>query len=470
MSRSIEQIRDAIRINLLGIDNRLDLTVGPLWDYLISPIPRELYIIESQVEALKRYYSPNFSAVATPQEARDFAINFGTGPSIGNFAKTTVVFYRNSPPGNGLLYTVPVGSLVRTIDGTLVFRTLQQITMSGDYASTYFNPGLARYEIQTNVEAIAPGELYNIPAGHIRTMDKRVEGFDGIEQISAATGGTEPENSNEVARRVQAKFRGLERNSMLGIETRVREFEPNLISAVSIVKPTDRMEFRRYTSSPALDVYLHGTNLALFNEDYLAMGGETSLPISVNRTVQSITTVAVNGSILDASTWAFTPDTSLEYQLSTRADSKIEFELPLLPNDLVEISGYKNELLDDIQFLFLGENSLFFTDILVRSFINLPIIVGIECRLTTGDPDTLREMITAYIAEYIEPTIGGRLDILIPDTIRSILREKIPEIEAIKILQFRRKIGSMDIIEIISPYKNQIPVFDAVASSITVRL
>jgi hypothetical protein len=95
--------------------------------------------------------------------------------------------------------------------------------------------------------------------------------------------------------------------------------------------------------------------------------------------------------------------------------------------------------------------------------------VSLECRITSGDPDTIREQIVAFVTAYIQPT-SGIPTVLIPDALRSILKENIPEIEAVRILEFRRKYGSIDAVEIISPYKNQVPVYDSVASSITVRL
>ena len=470
MARTQDQISEALRASLLGIDNRLDLKVGPLWDYLIAPIPPQLALLENQIDTLKKYYSPNFANVATAEEARAFAINFGTGPSSGDFAHATVVFYRNSTPARGLTYSVPVGTLVQTIDGTLVYRTTQSVVMAGDYSSTYFNPVTQRYEIQTTVEAVAPGIIYNIPAGHIRRLHQGVNGFDGVEQISEASGGTEPEDSFEVAARVQDKFKGLEVNSLSGIPSVIKQAEPNYVKAVTVVKPTDRVEFRRLTSGPALDVYVSGQNLTLFTEDYLASGGETSVPIVLNRTALSIVSVAVDGDILPATEWLFTPDTSVEYQYSTKANSTIQFSTPLNVDSLVEITGYRNEMLTFLQSLFLEENSLFYTDILLRSFIDAPIVVSLECRISNGDSDSIRELVVAYIAEYIQPATGEIPEILIPDSIKSILRERIPQIESIKILEFRRKYGSIDAVETISPYKNQIPIFDSVASSITVRL
>jgi hypothetical protein len=469
MARSKEQIQDSLRTSIVNIDNRLDLKVGPLWDYLISPIPPELSTIESSIETLKIYYSPNFSTVATTKEARDFAVNFGTGPSIGNFARTTMVFYRNSAPASGLTYTVPIGALVQTIDGNLVYRTTQSAVMSGDYAATYFNPSTQRYEIQVSVEAIAPGVKYNIPANHIKRMQPTIAGFDGIVQIADAQGGTEPEDSYDVATRVQEKFKGLERNSISGIVTTIKQAEPTYVTAVSVIKPTDRVEFRRLTSGPALDVCIRGITSTQFSEDYLAFGGEVVVPITANRTVTGISSVMVNGNTLDSTTWLFLPDTTLEYQLSTRANPVVQLTTSLATNDLVEIVGIKNSLLDDMQSLFSGSNSIFYTDILLRSFVDLPIVVSLEVRITSGDPDTVREQIMSLLTYYIQPYTGIPT-VLIPDQIRNILKENIPEVDTVKILEFRRKLGSIDTVEIISPYKNQAPIFDTVAASITVRL
>jgi len=471
MARTKDQIADSIKASITGIDNRLDLKVGPLWDYLISPIPPELATLESQVEILKRYYSQNFSIVATPTEARNFAVNFGTGPSIGNFAKTVVVFYRNSAPSNGITYTVPIGALVQTIDGNLVFRTTQAATMSGDYAATYFNPSTQRYELSVPVEAVAPGIKYNIPANHIRKMQPAIGGFDGIIQYGAAVGGTEPEDSQAVAARVQEKFKGLERNSIGGITTLIKSAEPTLVGTVTVVKPTDRMEFRRLTSGPSLDVYAQGQNLVPFTEDYLAYGGEPTIPITVNRTAIGLSSLIINGTAIESTLWTFVPDTSLEYQYSTRANPKVQLDstISLAANDLVEMTGTKNDLLDSLQAIFAGDNSLFYTDVLLRSFIELPIIVSLEARIITGDPDSIRGQIATVLTYFIEP-LTGIPTILIPDTIQGLLKQTIPEIDTIKILEFRRKYGSINAVETVAPYKNQVPIFDTVAASITVRL
>lgn len=469
MARSLTQIRDAIKATLRTLDPTLDLEVGPLYDYLISPVPLELVALENQVERLKRFYSTTFADIATPEEARDFANNFGTGPDVGQVARATVVFYRTSIPGVGLDSTVPVGALVGTADQSLVFRAIQSATLYGAFASSNFNASTNRYELPVVVEAVAPGQRYNIPLGRITKMITTVPGFEGVAQISAANGGTEPEDALTLAQRVQLKFKGLDRNSIMGLASLGKQAFSTLIRDIRVVRPTDRVEFRRLTSGPSLDIYVDGVLPQQFTEDYLAISAERVIPLTANRTVTSISSVSVNGEILDADRWQFSPDLSAEYQYSTRANSAIQLVDPLSPNDLVEIVGTRNDLLDRLQLLYSSEDSVFQTDILVRSFIDLPIIVGLEVRINSGDSDTIKQYIQNYLTDYIDPQISVIPSLLVPDTIREQLRVLIPEIESVKIYEFRRKIGSVDSVEVIVPLKNQVPRFDSVASTITVR-
>jgi len=469
MARSLSQIRDSMKSTLRTFDPTIDLEVGPLYDYLIAPVPQALVSIENQVERLKRFYSTNFADVATPEEARDFANNFGTGPDPGGFARATVVFYRTSAPSLSQDSTVPVGALVGTADGTLVYRALQSVTLYGAFSSTNFNSSTNRYEVEVLVEAVAPGQRYNVPVGRINRIVTPVSGFEGVAQVNAAGGGTEPEDALTLAQRVQLKFKGLDRNSVNGLASLGKQAYSTLIRDIRVVRPTDRIEFRRLTSGPSLDIYVDGKLPQQFTEDYLATGGEKVVPIIANRTVTSVSNVTVNGESLSSTDWRFALDTSLEYQSSTRANSVIQLTTPLAANDLVEISGVRNDLLDRLQLLYLSEDSVFQTDILVRSYLDMPVVVGLEVRISSGEPDTVKRYIENYLSDYIDPQITAIPSLLLPDTIREQLRVLIPEIESVKIYEFRRKINSTDKVEIITPKKNQVPRFDSVASTITVR-
>ena len=468
MARSISQIEDSIKTTIRSLNPTMDLEVGPIYGTLIAPVAPEISSAEASVERLQKYYSANFADVATDEEARDFAVNFATGPSIGGIARGTVVFYRNSTPLNGEIYQIKVGDIVSTADRRLLYRVTQTTQMIGDYASTFYNPSTNKYEIQAFVEAVASGTLYNIPAGRIIRIMSTVLGVDGVEQRSPMAGGGEPETVAETVARVQTKFLGLDTHSVGGIISTTKAQFPEYVTDVKIVRPTDRIEFRRVTDGPSLDLYILGSLNSTFLEEYLATGGETVVSIVSNRTVTSIASVSVGGTVIDGTEWIYIPDTSLGFQGSTKASPKIQLTTALNAGEVVEITGTKNSILDSVQALYQpNDNTLFKTDILARSFLDLPVMIVMDIRINTGDPDTIQAAAQTYLVNMIQ---GGEIsDAIYPEVVKESLKGAIPEITAVKLLTFKRTYSSISEVEPIIPQKNQRPIYDQTNSNLVVR-
>lgn len=472
MARSTAQIAEALKTTLRDYNPTLDLEVGPLNDYLLAPLAPQLAVTEAETERLLRYYSPNFASAASPTEARNFANNFGSGPSGGEYARGRVIFYRNSTPAAGTTYTISVGDMISTKDSTLLYRVTQATSILGAYGPTYFNPSTNRYEVEVEVEAISPGSKYNIPTGRITRMLKVIEGMDGVEQRSAMAGGTEPENIIDTVLRVQGKFQGLDKNSVSGLIATAKALNPTNILDAKVIRPTDRLEFRRFTDSPALDLVISGSIYETFNETYIVPAGSPtqSVPITENRTAVGVDSVTVNGVLVTpGDSWVFQPDTSLDLRLSTRASPRIQFAYDLNPADTVVLTGTRNSLLDQVQTAYTDTTDMLFrTDILVRSFVPLPIQTNIEVRISGGDPDTIRSVIDQTLYSIIEPPQVPEQ--IIPEVTRELLAGLVPEITAIKITKFRRTEKGIAEVEIIQPLKNEIPRYDSLNSFITVRL
>ena len=469
MARTLREVHDSLKRTIQSLNPTVDLVVGPLYNNVVAPVAPEIVLIESAVERLQRYYSTNFEAAATPDEARNFAINFATGPSNGGYARGQITFYRRSLPLAGETYSVTVGSLVSTQDSTLMFRVITGVDLIGAYSATYYNPSNGRYEVMAFVEAVAPGTLYNIPVGRVVRLVSNLSGFDGVEQITNMTGGTEAEDISGTVSRVRAKFLGLDRNSVSGIVSTTKSAFPGLVLDMHVIRPTDRQEFRRVTDGPSIDLCIYGQRSSGFTEEYLGIGGETTINITVNRTVMSVDTVSIGGTALSSTDWTFIPDTSVELQGSTRANAKVHLANALSPGDIVSIVGAKNALLDDIQGMWASdENSLFKTDIMARSFVSLPVTTQIEARVSSvGDPDSIQATITSLVMAQIEADIIP--DSIYPDFLASYIRGMIPEISSLKLLKFKRTYSSQSDVEPIIPLKNQRPTYDLVNSNIVVR-
>jgi len=470
MGRSASEIEESMRNTLAEINPSIDFKVGPTYDYLLRPVPQELAFVEAQVDRLLRFYSGDFPVVASPTEARDFANNFGVSISLGERARGTVTFFRASPPTAGSTLTVPVGALVSTADATLIFRAVESVSMLGDFSDTYYNPTSNRYEITVPVQAVGPGTLYNVPPLRVGKILTAQLAFDGIQQNTRMSGGSEPESSFDLVNRVITQFKGINLGSIEGIAGMAKRFIPTGILDLKVIRPTDRLEFRRPTSGPALDLCLNGYDIQVFNEDYFAFGGETLITLK-ETSVTNVSGVSINGTSLDEDDWAFLPDTTPEYRDSTRAKNKIEFLSPLNPNDIVDIVGTKNTLLDRVQVLFVNNDlALFQTDVLVRAFVDLPIVVGVELRVKNSpnfnSTDT-QNLLATIVADYIEPFEVPeelRADLLVEN-----LRTQIPDLDSVRVFEFRRRYSSIEQVEVIRPLKNEIPKYDTTISTLTVR-
>jgi hypothetical protein len=221
---------------------------------------------------------------------------------------------------------------------------------------------------------------------------------------------------------------------------------------------------------PALDLCISGAVFDSFVGEYLAVGGETSIAIST-RTAISLTSVSVNGAALSADLWTFVPDTSPELRSSTKAKPAVNLVTPLLQNDIVDYTGTANVLLDRLQGLFLpGDGALFETDILVRSFVDLNVVVGVEIRIKSSPSFNASDVLdsaTGLISDYIQPTTVPST--LSADGLESSLRANLQDIDSIKVFTFRRRFKSIEDVEVVTPLKNEIPFYDSTASSITVK-
>jgi uncharacterized 2Fe-2S/4Fe-4S cluster protein (DUF4445 family) len=179
--------------------------------------------------------------------------------------------------------------------------------------------------------------------------------------------------------------------------------------------------------------------------------------------------VQINSSLLDTSLWVFAPDTSSAYQGSTRASPTIEFTNALTANDIINISGTFNFLLDEVQAVILsGADAIFKTDVLVRSFVGLPVTVGCTVKVIKSGVDlsTLLSDLNQVVTAYIENSpIPASLDFV---SLESFIRSKIDNVSSINIYEFRRTLTSISTIETISPLKNQEPLFDVASSSLVV--
>jgi len=89
-------------------------------------------------------------------------------------------------------------------------------------------------------------------------------------------------------------------------------------------------------------------------------------------------------------------------------------------------------------------------------------------KISSGDPPSVLAGINAFITDLIEPDLVPI--VLSPSIFADFIKIAIPNVDTVTLYEFRRKQGSIQAVEFITPLKNQRPIYNQILSSIVVRL
>lgn len=106
-------------------------------------------------------------------------------------AITTAVFSRLTP---GVVASIPVGSLVKSADGTQTFAVLADpANPAYDPATSAYTLAAAASAISLSVQAVTPGSGGNVQAGLITMLATAIPGVDAVTNPAQAAGGLDAE-------------------------------------------------------------------------------------------------------------------------------------------------------------------------------------------------------------------------------------------------------------------------------------
>jgi uncharacterized phage protein gp47/JayE len=112
---------------------------------------------------------------------------------------TTVVFSRIT---TGLLTSIPVGTQVKTADGTQTFAVLADPTNAAYSATTAsYTVAAAVASIALPVQAVTPGSAGNVQAGLITMLASAIPGIDAVTNPNQAQGGMDAESDTALRAR-----------------------------------------------------------------------------------------------------------------------------------------------------------------------------------------------------------------------------------------------------------------------------
>lgn len=466
MARSVEDVTSSLQTSVELSDPTIETRSGPVFNIMIQPVANEVSKIESEQERIAALYSLQFQNVATVEETEALATNFGIQRAPGTKATAVVFFFRFTRPIEPAV--VRRGTLVGNNDGSLQFIVQQDAVLDSDNAEAFFNSARRTFEVAVNVEAVSPGERFNLPAFRINALVTPNADFEGVENRAPAEGGSEEETQAQEVERIRDRFAGLNTGSIDGIRFVAADSFPEFVKDVAVVQPASTL-FRRTPSTPGIDVYIAGSNTQVARQNFVSLGGETRIDITNPPAIASSLQLTINGV---ANTEARIIKDTGPLGNTVRADEFVQLADPLTAGDLVTFLYSFNRLVFDVQDVYeptnIGDSLLFGTDILVYEGVQVPITVQMSIRIGSSfDIPRTTDQVQNAVIDFVETNVFGAT--LFPETLRENILTTIQGVTSLNLQTFRRTDTSLRDVEIIELEDNEISILDDETFNLTVR-
>lgn len=466
MARSVADITASLQQSVEAADPTIESRSGPVFNIMLQPVANEVARIEAEQERVGALYSLQFQNIATVEETEALAANFGIQKAPGAKATTTVVFFRFTRPRQPAI--VKRGSLISNLDGTLQYIVQENAVIDPDNADSFFNSVRRTYELPVRAEAVSPGERFNVPAFRIQTLVTPNTDFDGVENRAPVAGGSEQETQIQEVNRIRKNFSGLNLGSVNGINLIAVNSFPESVRDVSVVQPSSTL-FQRTPTTPALDVYIAGSNTETVRQNFVGLGGETTLNIARPPIIPGTLELRING-VVDNNAILVKDKGVLGG--SIRAKDLVSLSGPLEPGDVATFTYSFNRLVLDVQDEYepvgLGDSLLFGTDILVYEAKDVKITTRLEVRIASSfDVPRTTDQIQSTVFDFIERREFGIT--LFPEQLRTRILDTIQGVSALNIIEFKRTDTSLRDVEIIELKDNEISIVDSSAFQLSVR-
>jgi len=466
MARNADEVAVSLQNSVNIADPTIETRSGPVFNIMLQPVANEVARIEGEQERIASLYSLQFQEVATIDETDALATNFGIQRAPGTKAVATVFFVRFTRPQEPAV--VRRGTLVGNLDGTLQYIVQQDAVLDSDNADAFFNAARRTFEVAVNVEATSPGEIFNVPAFRINTLITPNADFDGVENRAGAEGGSEEETQESEVSRIRERFAGLNTGSIDGVKFVASDSFPEFVKDVAIIQPKSIL-FRRVVITPAIDVYIAGSNDEVVRQNFVGIGGETQISIASPPSIPSSLDLSINGI---PNTDAVIVEDSGPEGNTVRANEIVLLQDPLNPGDVVTFSYAFNRLILDVQNEYeptsIGDSLLFGTDILVFEGVEVPITVQMSVRIASSfDIPRTADQVQNVIIEFVEQNTFGIT--LFPEILRETILTTVQGVSSLDLTAFRETERFLRDVEIIELAENELSALDNETFQLNIR-
>ncbi|MFT8806162.1 MAG: baseplate J/gp47 family protein [Acetobacter aceti] len=153
---------------------------------------------------------------------------FGISRLPAASSTTTETFISLTPDSSSA--TVPVGAIVKSSDGSILF------SVTKDQTNQYWSESSNGYirqngvaSITCPVECTTPGAIGNVMSGALNTLGTQISGIDTCTNLSSVSNGYDEEDDESVKSRINLWFSSLSSATLSSIEYAIESTSPNIL-------------------------------------------------------------------------------------------------------------------------------------------------------------------------------------------------------------------------------------------------
>lgn len=480
MARSAQDVERALQSSIASVDPSIDTEIGPIYDVFIAPQAPLISEVESEVEILARRYSVDYVKTLGDADITLFGANHGLRRTVGTPAFTVggVRLFAYTAPRSGQVLTIPIGTLVSTEDGSLVYATTAEVTVTQDTIALYYNERTRRYEVPVDVRAEGLGDEYAVPPGRIRILLTNVPGFDGVVQVGRVQQGLTAVSNDSFMETCRKTLVGSALGSLAGLEALILQFGSGAISSLSIVSSSDPVNFRRHTRRAACDVWILGTSPKERTETQVASAGQTIVYPQI-QPVMSVIGVAVDGTQVP---FIFVKDGSERTFNSIYATDQIVLATPTTLGQILTLQYVYDGMVQATQAYVDNRTSttqadtvpvvraprLYDCDIRMRAAIRVPVKITVSLLVLSSynDVQAAQDAQSALI-DFANPSQFTSQ--LLPEAARAVVENAAVGASSVTMLEFQREDRTGLRVDALEFGPQEIPYADETTVTVRVR-
>jgi len=407
-TKMADAYRQQLENEIIGRDPSVETQYGPVRDIVIRPAAT---VFEDQnadvrsVENLQTLADPS-AIVASDMDQLAFD-NWQIKRLAGTRSTGYVVFRTSVRPLADI--TVAAGFPVATVrdDSSNVqiqFATTSSATLVAVNAELYFNTATGYYELSVPIRAVDPGSGGKVAAFRITVLQRAISGFTSVTNPTATVGGTDLEDNQSVAERIQIARLGIDISTVYGILGFTRQNFSEVEDLIAVYG-TDPLLIRASVDAGAIDVYIKGTVASTdIVESYIYTGADYVLLKQPAMAIASVT----NGFVTYIANvdYELNKDTDI-YGGSIRAVDALHFIVggasPALGDVVTVTYQYDALIRDSLQATFDQPiNTVIGRDLLFREATRVDIRITADLTVLSGfTPSTVQTNVKSAIMNFV---------------------------------------------------------------------